>query len=281
MMSTRAGGPTPGRAGRARRLILAVVALTLLPAALAASSEQARAAGAVAKLSFSPSPLGSSATVGPSTTVAVTLTATDSTGQAVPSATVWLAFKPAAGGGIATVGSVRLKRKNQSFVVNASGQIGLQYTTPATKPSSGTDILRAENTATRATSTVVGIDTFSYSPVAGFNFSQRPVARRGSLPGNVHIPLTITVVDNAGSPLAGASVMVTFKQAPNGGSASANGVPLSATATVVTADANGNVNVIYSTPWAVPLTGTDKVAVQNAARLPGVVGRDGYNYALY
>lgn len=230
---------------------------------------------------FTPNPIGSSAITGPGVTIDVAVTAETSTGTPVPGVAVWLAFTanlPV--GGSASVGAVKLDHTVRSFFTDSNGQIIVAYTTPSSEPTSGEDMLRAQNASTRSASTAIGSDNFVFVAAASFVFSKRPMARRGSLEGNVDVPVTIQVLNRVGTPLANTVVWMFFRQALKGGAATADGIPLSATPIAVTTNADAEIDVIYSTPNAVPLTGVDKVGVQNTQRRPSVVTVDDYDYSL-
>jgi hypothetical protein len=230
---------------------------------------------------FTPNPIGSSATTGPGVTIDVAVTAETSTGTPVPGVALWLAFKANLPiGGSARVGAVGLDTTVRSFFTDSNGQVVVSYTTPSAEPSSGEDVLRSQNAGTLSASTVVGTDRFVFVAAASFVFSKRPMARKGSLEGNVEVPVTVQVLNRSGAPIANTVVWLFFRQTTRGGSATADGVPLSATPVAVTTNADGEIDIIYATPKVVPLTGVDKVGIENAQRQPSVVTVDDYNYSL-
>jgi len=89
---------------------------------------------------FAPSPIASPGSLVANASVAVTLSADNAADQGIPNDTVYLSFAHAPGGGSARItGGTTLTSTPTLYVTDASGQIALTYTAPATLPSSGID----------------------------------------------------------------------------------------------------------------------------------------------
>jgi hypothetical protein len=237
------------------------------------------ATGLVAKLVFSPSPIGTTGTVPAGSNVSVQVTALDSTGKAISGATVFLAFQQSPGGGTAFSGTTGLTQKQQMFTADSSGHVAITYSTPPSYPTTGCDVLKAENGPTRATSTAVASDAFCFSPITAINFLPKPIARHSSLGANAHVAVTLTVFGANGARLANGTVWVSFKKATGGGSATINGVALTGTAVQATTNSNGQVFIAYSTPSVLPVSGSkDKLVAANSSKLGTIVTTDEYKY---
>jgi hypothetical protein len=259
------------------RLALAAVltGATMLIASLGAS-----ATTTVAKLVFSPKPIGTAATVTPGSTVAVTLTVEDSTGAAIPGGVAYVIFSAAAGGGAAHAGTTSLGTHPTALTADSAGHIALTYTSPASYPSSGCDALKAQNGPTRLTSTAFASDAFCFTNITAMSFSPKPIARKKSLGANTSVVVTLTVLGPGAAPLANATVWLDFKPAlgTSGGTAKVNGLALPTTPTAETTDAGGHVTVTYSTGPTPPATGSDVLAAQDAATKPSIFVTDQYTY---
>jgi hypothetical protein len=91
---------------------------------------------------FATSPIAAPGTLAANANVAVTLTADDAADQGIPNDTVYLSFTKASGGGSAKItGGATLTSTPTLYLTNASGQISLTYTAPATLPSAGADAI--------------------------------------------------------------------------------------------------------------------------------------------
>lgn len=262
------------------RLGLGLAASVLAGAIMILAGGAASAAATVSKLVFSPSPIGTESTVTPGSSVAITLTAEDSNGVAIPGATVYLSFAQNTGGGTAVVGTTALKKKPKAFVADAAGHVAIKYTAPTSFPSSGCDDLKAQNAATRATSTAFNADALCFSPITGFVFNPTPVAKKASLHASTQVTVTLTVLGAGGAPLANGSVWLSFKaaSATSGAKATVNGVALTTTPSAATTNASGQVTIIYSTGTVLPTTGFDRIHAWNAPEFGTVTSGDAYLY---
>jgi hypothetical protein len=251
-----------------------VVAALMVVSALAAS-----AAGPVSKFVFSPSPIGTVSTVSPGATVAVTLTAQDTTGNPVPGGIVYLSFAQALGGGTAFVGTTGLVVKPHAFTADGSGHVGITYTAPPSFPSKGCDDIKAQNGQTHFTSTAFNGDAFCFSPITSLSFTPKPIAREGTLGTSSHVTVTLTVFQGSGRLVSG-TVWVSFSPdvATSGASASVNGLALTKTPTAETTNSNGQVFVVYSTGTTLPGTGSDKLFARNDSRFATISTSDAYQY---
>lgn len=232
----------------------------------------ALAAGPLAKFVASPTPIAAAGTLAASSSKTVTFTAEDSTGAAIAGAQVYLGIFATAGGGSATVGATALTTKPALFIANASGQVSVTYKSGATK--GGRDELKAQNTASAPT--IITRDTYCYFG-GSYRFSPTPLASAGTLKGSSIKSGTLTVLASGGTAVAGATVYLSFVTA-GGGSATANGTPLTATPTAFVANASGQVPISYTTPAALPATGTDTIVAQDAVTNYCTVKKDYYDF---
>jgi hypothetical protein len=261
--------------GGVRRVLIAatLAASTLLFAASSAS------AATVAKFAFNPSPIGMRTSVAPGSTVAVTLTAENSTGAPVAGGSVWLAFSQAAGGGSASVGLVSLALKPHMFTADSSGHIAITYIAPATFPNTGCDYVTAQNRATHATSPGLAYDPLCFSPITALSFAPKPIARIGALLAHTSVSVTLTVLGPGSAPLAGGIVYMNFKPAAgSNATATVGGIALTTTFTAETADGGGHIVVTYTTSDPLPLSGFDRMSATSDPRFGAVTTSDAYKY---
>jgi hypothetical protein len=97
----------------------------------------------------------------------------------------------------------------------------------------------------------------------------------GSLSASSSAVSVVTAKDSGGIAVAGAPVYLSFSGA---GSAKVGGTPLSATPQSFTADSSGTVTITFTTPGALPATGTDTITAGNAAVSPTVSKTTAYSY---
>jgi hypothetical protein len=265
--------------GRRTKRLLAVAA-TFVGIAIAAPGTvvPAGAAATIAHLAFRPLPIGQSSNTATSKVVTVVLTAEDSARAPIPGATVYLSFHQAIGGGTAFVGTSVLAVKPRTFRTNASGAIQITYTTPRTFPTTGVDMLHAQNGATAATSTIKLGDPFCFTHITVVAFTPKPIARRASLRAHTTVPLTLTVFKSGGIPAAGSTVYLRMEQARGGGSALVGPTALSETSRGFVADSNGQVRIVYTTPTTLPTAGTDAIDAGNETTLSCASAHDGYAF---
>jgi len=242
----------------------------------------AHAAGPVAKFLMSPNPIAASGSLAAKAAVAVTLTAKDSGGAAIPGATVWLAFTPAAGGGSATAGAgaTALTSTPASFTAGANGTVPISYKAPKTLPCSGIDSISATDAATGAH--VHSNDTYNFSTVSQYVTTPKPpIAPPGSLASGANVNVTFTAETRAKAPVACATVYFSLKSSSAGlGSAKVGTTALSATPQPFPVNASGQVVVTYtaSTAATLPTTGVDSLVAQDAVTKPRVMTTDAYSY---
>ena len=85
--------------------------------------------------------------------------------------------------------------------------------------------------------------------------------------------------DRLGVRLAGGNVELSFHKATGGGTASANGVNLSATPVMVTTNASGQVLITFTTPATLPtVVVSDKLIASDAVKFGAVTAKDSYRY---
>jgi hypothetical protein len=265
-----------GRLNR-RRGALAFAAIVIGGcASVTGSIAEGHAAGTVTRYVFNPSPIGKG--LAASTLVNVTVTAESGT-TPVPNTTVYLRFAQATGGGTAFVGVTPLRAKAKPFETGSTGQVAITYTTPSTLPTVGSDKISADNAATAAGSTVTASDSYTFSLVGSLSLTPKPIARVGTLLGGQSIPVTVTAFEVNGTRAPSATVYLWIVIAAGGGSASVNGVALTATPAPFKTDSNGDVAIIYKTAASIPSTGKDKIVASNVAGTSSVSTSDGYTYS--
>jgi hypothetical protein len=101
----------------------------------------------------------------------------------------------------------------------------------------------------------------------------------GTLAPNQLIPITLTALDATNAPVPGATVLLSFLQAPGGGSATAGpaSTPLTSTPTPFTTDAAGVIPITYRAPSAVLISGRDAIKARSITR-PGVTAFEYYAF---
>jgi hypothetical protein len=229
----------------------------------------------VTAYTFSKFPLAAPGSLAANATVKEALTVRAGT-TAVPGATVYLSFAAAAGGGTAKVGATPLTSTPQAVVASSTGRIVITYTTPATLPTTGADIITAQDAT--AEQTVIKQTAYSYSVPAAYSFAPSPIAATGTLAGNTKVTMHLTVLDGSGHPVAGAKVYLSFVPTTGGGTAKVASFVLTATPTAKLSDANGQFVLTYVTPANPPASGTDTITAQNAATGATIVAKDTYTF---
>jgi hypothetical protein len=246
-------------------------------AAVSAGPLKAHAAGPVANYVLAPSPIAPAGSLAASATVAVTLTAEDSTTAPVPGATVYLTFKHTkTGGGSALVGTTVLTLKAQPFVTDGSGHIAISYHTPSTRLTNGEDVITAQNTASLPTIRVS--DHYVFNGVTRYKMNPHPIAATNTLHGNASVVVTLTALNSSGAGVPSAVVYLLFAQAAGGGSAAVGTTPLTSTPQAFTANASGVISITYKTPAVPPTSGIDTITARSAPTHPIVVGSDTYTF---
>jgi hypothetical protein len=236
----------------------------------------ALAAGPVTHYAFSPSPIHATATLAANATVAVTVSAEDSTNALVPGAVVFLSFSQTTGGGSAMVGTVALTATPVAYTAT-TGKITITYRAPAILPMGGKDIVKAGNTKT--TPTIGATDIYSFAKVSRYVFSPSPIAVPGTLAAGGTVAVTLTAFNAAAVAVPNATVYLSFAPAVGGGSASVGLIALTATPTAFKAGVTGQVAITYKAPALLPASGTDSIVVQDAAKNPTIARTDSYSFA--
>ena len=231
---------------------------------------------------FAPSPLAPAGALAPGQAVTVALTVYGAAGTAIPYGLVYLAFQPADGGGAASADGVPLGSTPLPFVADSAGQLAVTYTAPTGAPPSGTDVLTAQNAA--AAPTVSATDAYTFSNLVAtaggsYAFGPAPVAPAGSLGPGQTVTVALAVYDAGGQPLPQGLVYLAFDRAAGGGSASVDGVALTAAPQPFLAGPTGRMAITYTTPAALPVVGTDVLIAQNAAAAPTVMHTDLYAFS--
>jgi hypothetical protein len=264
--------------------------------------------------SFSPGPIasaGSLASHGATPAIPVNVTAVDGGGHAVAGATVYLKFVTAGTGPTAATaqvsavsgapgpgqcstagGSPLLTSTFVQCKADASGVVSIQYSLPASQPSSGKDTITAASAGSGAA--VAATDSYNYAAPASYSFSSTPIAPSGSIGSGGTKAVAVTVLDSASHAVSDATVYLELS-APGGGSATVpatqcagtatNGrVSLSATAVACSSDSNGQVAITYVTASSPPdTTGGTPVAdtltaASSSGASPTIQATDTYTY---
>jgi hypothetical protein len=246
-------------------------------AAVSAGPLEAQAAGPVASYVLAPSPIAAAGSLAAGATVAVTLTAEDSTATPVPGATVFLVFKHSkTGGGSAAVGTTALTLKAQSFVTDGSGHIAITYKTATTLLTNGEDVITAQNTASLPT--IHATDHYIYNSVTRYKMNPHPIAATNTLAANASVGVTLTALNSSGGAVPGAVVYLLFIPATGGGSAAVGTTALTSTPQAFTANSSGVITITYKTPAVRPTTGTDTIRAKSAPAHGVVSASDTYTF---
>ena len=162
-----------------------------------------------------------------------------------------------------------------TLVTPTGGQIVIHYTSPGAGLS-GTDVIAVQDTASSPTNVLT--DSYSFGPaVTKVAFSNAPaIAPEGDLTGGISDRVTVTATDAANTPVAGASISLSFQPAAGGGSASVSNVVLTGLAQRFTTDANGQIAIAYATPGALPVAGGTDTILATAAG--GATDHDSYTF---
>ncbi len=114
---------------------------------------------------FTTSPIAAPGSLAANATVAVTLSADNAADQGISNDTVYLSFVPTTGGGSARItGGATLTATPTLFQTDASGHLGLTYTTPATLPSSGADRIVVQDL--HSSPQITNSDSYAFAPAA-------------------------------------------------------------------------------------------------------------------
>jgi kumamolisin len=222
-----------------------------------------------ASYQFSPNPIAPTGTLATGTTVPVTLTVLNFTGQPVPNAPVYMQFVPTIGGG-----SVNIPMQDTLQTANAQGQISFNYTAPTPAPEGGgTDEVLAYNSFGQPPFTffsagfAAGSDTYAFPTLAelcfveGSNCSYQQTIFTGTAAQEsglgATVPVTLEARDATGNPVAGAEVTLAFTPYPSltGGAitapnplGSSGPLTLSAGSAPFLTDRNGNIQMTFTVP---------------------------------
>ena len=151
---------------------------------------------------FASSPIARSGSLSPGASVPVTLTAQDGLDTGIAS-TAYLSFKPASGGGTASVGSKRLTSTPSLFTTSGSGSLLITYTAPASPPASGQDTITVRDGATRASET--NTDSYAFAsgtPVISIgNVGQTEGDQKDSHHHGIPAQFTVTVTPAQANPV--------------------------------------------------------------------------------
>jgi hypothetical protein len=114
--------------------------------------------------------------------------------------------------------------------------------------------------------------------LAKLAFSPSPVAAAGALAPGAAATVDLSALDAAGRPAAGATVDLSFDAPAGGGSASVDGVALTAAPQAFTLDAAGRLQIVYTAPAAATAAGSDTIVATGAAGSVTPAATDSYTY---
>ncbi len=233
---------------------------------------------------LSSTPMAPTGSLGSNQSETLSVTVVGPDGVAVPDCPVYLVLAAAkdqapAGSAVATgatpspqnpTGAPGLGPSPEPFDTDTNGVILVTYSTPAGTPSSGMDVLVAQN---RATNPDVGVfDPYSFSSPE-FSFSPDPLAPGAYLHPGQSVTTTLSVTASA------PGVYLSFDPAPGGGSASVAGVALGPAPSPFTPGPDGRLSLTYQAPASLPKSGTDRIVVQDAASGPAAAASDTYSFS--
>ena len=228
------------------------------------------------RFTFAPSPIAPPGTLSANGTVAVTVTALNSSSVAVAGDGIYLSFTPAAGGGHAAVGLTALTTTPVKFVANATGQVVVTYTLPATLPATGIDLLVAADSSKNAT--ISKSDAYSFAGPTAYAFSPNPIAATATLAANATRTVTLTATDATLHPVSGARIYLSFTQTTAGGTAWVVSKQLSITMNPFLTNSAGHITITYKASATPPATGTDTIHASNLRSGATLTASDAYTY---
>jgi hypothetical protein len=252
-------------------------------------------------LAFSPNPIAQAGTLGLSGVVDICVQPETSLGVHVQSAQqVWLSFDAGkfttGGGGTATVNGTPLTSTPQMFTTTVSpctftGDTGttkwaipVVYTSPAAARTTGRDIITAADDSadsgsagvcpTITSGVVCNTDTYVFSPVASYLFSQNPIAATGTLTSGQNVTFTVTALDDSTptpQPVPGAYLDLSLLSSGSGGTATAvNDISVPPSTRHLTnspervgATSAGTVSITYTAANPATASGTDTIQAQD------------------
>ncbi len=280
-----------------RRTIVGATLALIAAAAIPLGLPRVVSASGYDSIVFSPGPIAQAGALTTLSSVVDICVQPESGGAHVPGAVVWLSFDAGkfatapTGGGIAMVGATALSSTPQSFTVAAtcsftgpvgSAKDGVQvvYTSPATAHTNGRDVITAADSAADSGSSgvcgggVCNTDTYVFSPVMSYVFSDNPIAGAGTLTTGEVVTFTVTALDNSATPqpVPGAYLDLSLVSSGTGGSATAVNdisVPPSirdltnSPARVGAPTNSGSVSITYTAGNTTTATGMDTITAQD------------------
>ena len=233
---------------------------------------------------LSSTPMAPTGSLGSNQSETLSLTVTGPDGRPVADSPVYLLLaaaknQSAAGAAVATgatpsdqnpTGAPTLGTSPEPFDADSNGVILVTYSTPPDPPSSGMDVLVAQDTATGAS--VTAFDAYSFS-APEFSFSPDPLAPGASLGAGQSVTINLSV--SASAP----AVYLSMNQVAGGGSASVGGAALNSIPTAFSPGPGGRISVTYRAPSSLPKSGIDRIIVQDAAGGPAGAASDIYSFS--
>jgi Calx-beta domain len=235
--------------------------------------------------------------------VALTDTAVTGKKQCVADVQVYLALQVQAGGDTVTIntpsqcgGVSQLPAAPASYGINptwitcttdSNGQVDMTYTAPNPAPAyANVEINDCISVQDETTSECAGYPSKYYTIsfrtwyqfLEQYQFNPSPIAPSGSLVGGQAVPVTFTAVGVDGTPQMDTQVFLAESGAQSGTTtAGSSNTPLTGTLEPFMTDANGQIQLTYTAPATLPLSGIDTIVAQSDTSSTPVV----YNAASY
>jgi hypothetical protein len=239
-------------------------------------------AAAVTSYHFPAPPIASAGSLGPGQSVSFKLTVLSGTALD-PGGTIYLYYAHTKKGDSTTVPAAQCGGVTQVSLTasspthcsaDAGGRLLITFTVAAQPEAQGGAEFIAENSPSNPTAKTV--THYAYSTV--YRFVTSPIARSGSLGAHTSVPVVLTSKSGLDTPIPGSPVYLEFRGTAGGGSASVGSTPLTGTATLFTSDGSGVIQITYTTPAALLLTGQDSIVVEDSASAPTEVNSDTYAF---
>jgi hypothetical protein len=281
-----------------RRMIVGIGLALVAAAAIPLGLPRTVAASGYDTLVFSPNPIAQAGTLANSSVIDICVQ--PESGGVHVAGTVWLSIdsgkftEPASAGGSATVGSPTgpaLTNTPTSYTTAATcsftGDVGttkdgilIVYTSPPTTHTNGRDVITAADSAADSGSAgvcgggVCNTDTYVFSPVASYVFSQVPIAATGTLTSGQNVSFTVTALDDStptAQPVPGAYLDLSLLSSGSGGTATAvNNISIPPSTRHLTnspervgANSSGQVSITYTAANPATASGTDTIKAQD------------------
>ncbi|MGZ4112326.1 MAG: hypothetical protein ACXVP5_07820, partial [Tumebacillaceae bacterium] len=205
----------------------------------------------------------------------VTFTAKDAHKNALANTIVYLSLNQVENGGVATVGETALTKEPQPFATDATGNVSINYTAPASLPGGGIDTITIQDAPTNPH--VKATNSYTFTALSKLVYSASTLAATGTLKANDQTTVTVQAQDAAKHPLANTIVYLSV-QSP-GGIALVGDTALTATPQAFVTNEAGLISITYTAPQTLPNGGTVSVIAQETTNKPHVKASSSYTFA--